>query len=234
MRFNVDFKPGDRFAFGSRIQASFQKENRIDDGRTLQQAIQRPPNFRVYLPDGSLAGMIGGNRNPVAEALLDKNNYDIYDASIYNYFSYNFLPELKFTIDANFRANYSHNLIFFPKVVSIANPLNNSIEDATDFTTYWQTQGYFNYNHTFSKNHSITGLLGVSADHGFIHSSDLSGSNLVTEAVLTLNSAQVKNPGVTSEEEYFSNSVFARFGYSYRGRHLFNSNFRADASSWFW
>ena len=77
-RFNMDFKPSDRFAFGTRIQALYQTENRIDEGRTLQQAIQRPPNFRVYFQDGSLAGLIGGRRNLVAEALYNKNNFDIY------------------------------------------------------------------------------------------------------------------------------------------------------------
>ncbi|MEO8112402.1 MAG: TonB-dependent receptor, partial [Ginsengibacter sp.] len=232
-RFNVDFKPSDKFTFGSRVQASYQKENRIDEGRTLQQAIQRPPNFRIYFQDGTLSGLIGGRRNPLAEALYDKNNYDIYNGDIYGYASYNFLKELKFTVDANVAATYSHNLQFFPKLVSSANPLNNSIEDHTDYDTYWQTQAYFNYDKTFGSDHHVIGVFGVSADEGFTHTEDLEGTNLVTETVLTLNSAQVILPGDTHEEKYFSNSVFARLGYSYKGKYLINSNFRADASSRF-
>jgi TonB-linked SusC/RagA family outer membrane protein len=233
VRFNVDFKPTDRFAFGIRIQGLYQTENRIDEGRTLAQAIQRPPNFRIYFQDGSLSGLIGGRRNPLAEALLDKNNFDIYDGNIYSYISYNVLKELKFTVDANVKANNTHNLVFFPKLVSSANPLNNSIDDEVDFKTYWQTQGYFNYNRTFGGNHNITGVLGVSAEQGFTHSAEQSGTNLVTESVLTLNSAQIKNPATTFEEKYFGNSIFARLGYAYKGRYLINSNFRADASSRF-
>ncbi len=232
-RFNVDFKPNDKFAFGSRIQGSFQRENRIDEGRTLQQAIQRPPNFRIYFQDGSLAGLIGGRRNPVAEALLDKNNFDTYDASIYNYINYTFFKGLKLTVDANVDVTNIHNLIFFPKLVSSATPLNNSLEDTTTFKTYWQTQAYFNYDRTFGGSHTVTGVLGVSADQNFSHGADQSGTNLVTESVLTMNSAQVINPSRTYEERNFSNSVFARLGYSYKGRYLFNSNFRADASSRF-
>jgi len=232
-RFNIDFKPNEKFAFGTRVQGSYQRENRIDEGRTLQQAIQRPPNFRIYFQDGSLANLIGGRRNPVAEALLDRNNFDIYDADIYNYISYSFIKGLKLTIDANVDINNLHNLIFFPKLVSSAGPPNNSIEDSTLFKTYWQTQAFLNYDHTFRKDHTINAVLGVSADQGFTHSADQSGSNLVTETVLTMNSAQVVNPGRTREERYFSNSVFARLGYSYKGRYLFNSNFRADASSRF-
>ncbi|HKC35757.1 MAG TPA: SusC/RagA family TonB-linked outer membrane protein, partial [Chitinophagaceae bacterium] len=192
-----------------------------------------PPNFRVYFQDGSLAPLIGGRRNPVAEALYDKNNYDIYDASIYNYISYNFLKELKFTVDANVSFTNTHNLVFFPKIVSSANPLNNSLEDNSTYETFWQVQGYFNYNKTLKGKHTLTGVLGVSAEKGFHHEANQSGSNLVTETVLTMNSAQVKNPATTYEEKFFKNSIFARAGYSYKGKYLFNSNFRADASSRF-
>jgi TonB-linked SusC/RagA family outer membrane protein len=232
-RFNIDYKPTEKFAFGTRIQALYQRENRINEGNTLQQAIQRPPNFRLYFQDGSLAPLIGGRRNPVAEALLNKNNYDIYDGNIYNYISYNFLKELKFTVDANVRFTNTHQLVFFPKLNSSAGPPNNSIEDNTVFETYWQAQGYFNYNRTFGGDHIITGVLGVGAEKGFTRESNQSGTNLVTESVLTMNSAQIKNPSSTYEEKYFKNSVFARLGYSYKGKYLFNSNFRADASSRF-
>jgi TonB-linked SusC/RagA family outer membrane protein len=232
-RFNIDYAPTEKFSFGARIQGLYQTENRINEGNTLQQAIQRPPNFRVYFQDGSLAPLIGGRRNPVAEALYDKNNYDIYDANIYSYISYNFLKELKFTVDGNVRFTNTHNLVFFPKIVSSASPLNNSLEDNTDFETYWQAQGYFNYNKTFKGKHIVTGVLGVGAEEGFLRESNQSGSNLVTETVLTMNSAQVKNPATTNEEQYYKSSVFARLGYSYKGKYLFNSNFRADGSSRF-
>ncbi len=232
-RVNVDFKPNEKFGFGTRIQGLYQKENRINEGNTLQQAIQRPPNFRMYFQDGSLSGLIGGRRNPVAEALLNKNNFDIYDASMYNYISYNFLPELKLTVDANVRLTQTHNLVFFPKLVSSANPLNNSLEDNTQMETYWQVQGYFNYNKTLGQDHTITGVLGGGAEQGFFRESNQSGSNLVTETVLTMNSAQVKNPATTFEERYYKSSFFGRLGYSYKGKYLFNSNFRADGSSRF-
>jgi TonB-linked SusC/RagA family outer membrane protein len=233
IRFNMDFKPNERFSFGSRIQGLYQRENRIDEGRTLQQAIQRPPNFRMWFQDGTLSGLIGGRRNPLAEALMDKNEYDIYDGSFYSYISYNFLKELKFTVDGNIRMTNVHNLVFFPKLVSSANPLNNSIEDNSDLDTYWQAQGYFNYNKSFGGVHNVTGVLGLAGEQGFSHEAEQSGSNLVTESVLTMNSAQVKNPATTFEERYFKMSYFARLGYAYKGRYLINSNIRADASSRF-
>lgn len=232
-RFNVDYRPNDRFGFGSRLQASYQRENRINEGNTLGQAIQRPPNFRVFFQDGTLAPLIGGRRNPVAEALLNKNEFDIYDVNIYNYISYNFLKELKLTIDANVRATYEKNMQFSARLNSSANPLANFLTEETDFNTYWQTQAYLNYNKTLRGKHSLTGVLGISADQEYDHTSEISGSDLVTETVLTLNSAQVLTEGVTLEEKNFSSSVFGRLGYGYKGRYLINTNFRVDGSSRF-
>jgi hypothetical protein len=63
-RFNIDYKPNEKFAFGTRIQALYQTENRINEGNTLQQAIQRPPNFRVYFQDGSLGAIDRRTQKP--------------------------------------------------------------------------------------------------------------------------------------------------------------------------
>lgn len=231
-RFNVDFKPSDKFSFGNRLQISYQTENRINEGNTLNQAIQRPPTFRIYLADGSLAANIGGRKNPVAEALLRTNRYEISNVSLYNYATYNFSNALKFTVDANVRVNYLHNLLFNPKLLSNTG-LDNDGADATDYNPYWMVQGYFNYNKTFKGVHSFTGVLGVSADKEFEHSSDIEGINYVSESVTTFNSPQTITFSSTSEQRATSVSGYGRLGYSYKGRYLFNSNFRVDASSKF-
>ncbi|OQP67596.1 SusC/RagA family TonB-linked outer membrane protein [Niastella populi] len=230
-RFNIDYKATEKLTYGNRIQFSYQTENRIHEGNTLNQAIQRPPNFRVYFPDGTLAGVIGGRRNPVAEALLRKNEYQILDGNFYNYISYQFLPELKLTVDANVKARYTHHLEFSPRLLSSSN--DNDGSDEQDWNTYWMTQAYLNYNKTLGGSHSLTGVIGVSADRNFNRGSEISGTNFVTEEVTTLNSPQVYNIPNTREERYTSVSAFGRLGYSFKGKYLFNSNFRADASSKF-
>jgi TonB-linked SusC/RagA family outer membrane protein len=231
-RFNVDYKATDKLTYGNRIQFSYQTENRINEGNTLNQAIQRPPNFRVYFADGTLAGQIGGRRNPVAEALLRKNEYQTVDANFYNYISYQFLPELKLTVDANVKANYVHHETFAQKLLSNTGNDNDGL-DEQDWNTYWMVQSYLNYNKTLAGDHTLTGVLGVSADRNFSRGSEISGTNFVTEEVTTLNSAQVYGIPSTTEKRFTSTSTFARLGYSYKGKYLFNSNFRADASSKF-
>jgi TonB-linked SusC/RagA family outer membrane protein len=230
-RFNIDYRPSDKFSYGNRIQLSYQTENRISEGNVLNQAIQRPPNFRTYFPDGSLAGIIGGRRNPLAEALLRTNKFDIVDVSIYNYLSYNFTKALKLTVDANVKGNYTHNVQFSPKLISTANLSEGA--DFTDWKTYWMLQAYLNYNTRIGNDHNLGAVLGVSADQSFARGSDIEGSNYATESVITLNSPQVYGLPNTRETRNRMTSAFGRFEYNYKGRYLLTSNVRADASSRF-
>jgi TonB-linked SusC/RagA family outer membrane protein len=231
-RFNVDYRPTDKLTYSNRIQLSYQTENRINEGNTLQQAIQRPPNFRVWLPDGTLAGNLGGRKNPLAEALLGINKYDIADVSFYNAIGYLFLPELKFTVDANVQANYLHNVQFSPKLLSNTGNDNNG-SDTTGWKTYWMLQAYLNYNKKFG-NHNLGAVLGVSADREFTRGADIEGSKYASESVTTLNAPQVYNPlPLTREARNTMTSAFGRLEYNYKGKYLFTGNFRADASSRF-
>ena len=232
-RFNMDYKPNPRFSAGNNLQLSYTTENRIDDGATLQQAIQRPPTFRIYYPDGTLAPVQGGRRNPVAEALYRKNEYEILSMNLYTYASINFSKDLKFTSDANIRATTQENLRFIPRILSTATPADNSGGITSSLRGYWMAQAYFNYNKKFGSDHSITAVLGTSADNDFLRTATVNGTTYVSEEVLTLNSPQVITLNTSSETRSTSVSGFGRLGYSYRGKYLFNSNFRADASSRF-
>lgn len=231
-RFNMDYKPNDKFTYSNRIQFSYQEENRINEGLTLNQAIARPPTFRIFFPDGTLAPTIGGRRNPVAQALLRINDYDIYNANIYNAASYDFSKSLKFTTDANLRFGYTENLQFNPKLLS-NNLIDNSGADNYALQTYWQVQSYLNYNKTVAKDHKFTGVLGVAADRNFRKENEINGTNYLSETVLTLNSAQLLSLATANESANTSASVFGRIGYNYKGRYLFNSNLRYDGASRF-
>lgn len=232
-RFNMDYKPNNKFSAGNRLQLSYQTENRIDDGNTLNQAIQRPPTFRIYFPDGTLAPVIAGRRNPVAEALFRKNEFEILTMNLYSYASYNFSKDLKFTVDANIRATNQENLRFVPRLLSTAAIPDNSGGITNSLRTYWMTQAFFNYTKKFGTNHTFNAVLGTSADKDFFRSGTVEGTTYVSEQVLTLNSPQVITLNTSSEERSTSVSGFGRLGYSFKGKYLFNSNFRADASSRF-
>ena len=225
-RLNLDYKQ-DRFSFGTRVVGSYNFSNFIDEGNTLGQAIQRPPNFAMVFPDGTLAPQIGGRKNPVAYALLYKNRYDIVNASMYNYVAYALTPDLKLTVDANVSINPTHNLQFTPALLEA----NNSGKETNTVGNYWITQAYLNFSKTLRGKHTIIGLLGTSAEESYDKTSSQSGTNFVNEQVTSVNTAQVLGLPTNSESKSTQASAFGRVGYSYMGRYIINGNLRADASS---
>lgn len=238
-RLNMDYSPGDRFTYGNRIQFSYRTENRIHEGNTLNQAIPRPPTYAVYFPDGSLAPTIAGRRNPLAWALLDKNEYDIYDANIYNYFRFNILDGFTFTADATYRFTYNHNEEFTPRLLNsntgaTSEAVSNGRE-RDDLTNYWMVQGYFNYDQTLGGLHELAGVLGVSAERRSFRRNNIAGNDWVSEEISTINAAQelLLNDIYTNGIRSTQASVFGRLGYSYQGKYIIQSNFRADGSSRF-
>ncbi|UCJ05885.1 TonB-dependent receptor [Chitinophaga pendula] len=233
-RFNLDYKASKRLTYSNRVQFSYSDENRISEGNTLNQALQRPPNFRVYLPDGSLAGNLGGRKNPIAEALLRKNFYKVYNASFFNRIAYKVIDGLVFTTDVNLVANYAHHLEFSPKLLSNNNDVSTGGEDNA-FRTYWQIQTYLNYEKTLNKKHTLGALLGFSADRDSRRGANIEGQYYVSEEINTLNAAQELNLRNTNTDasRNSSASVFGRLSYNFKSKYLLNFNVRADGSSRF-
>lgn len=233
-RINVDYKPTDRFTFGNRMQFSYMTENRINEGNVLKQALQRPPTFLVYFPDGTYAPNLGGRKNPLAEAQLYRNEYQNYSGNVYNYLSFQILKGLKITSDFNIRVNYGDHLTFSPKLLS-NDGTQNSGGYGNTIDTYWMQQNYLNYDRTFGQDHTINVVAGISAEKWIDKEAQIEGNNYVTEAILTSNAIQDKELGeiYNRESRHTLAGMFGRVGYSYKGKYIFNANIRRDGSSRF-
>lgn len=238
-RFNMDYSPSKRFTYGNRLQFSYRNDNRIHEGNTLAQALRRIPTLAVYYPDGTLAPTISGAMNPVAWAMLRRNEFEVYDANIYNYFRVQVADGLRFTADATFRFNYSHNDVFTPKLLNtntgatVEAVSNGSERD--DISNYWMVQGFFNYDKNIADKHDLTGVLGISAEQDAFRRVNLAGNNWVSEEIPTMNAAQelILNNIYTNGLRSTQASAFGRLGYSYLDRYIIESNFRFDGSSRF-
>jgi hypothetical protein len=190
-RFNIDYKANSKITFATRIQASYRTENKISDATVFEPAISRIAYLKVYNADGTFAPPIAGSSNPVADAMLRKNNYDIYNGSIYNAITYNFNKDLKFTVDANITANTTHYLYFSPYLLTTTTAHLDALNDSMNLSTFWQLQGFLNYNKII-KNHSLAGVLGVSEDNQFANNSFQQGAGLTAdESVLTMNATGI-------------------------------------------
>lgn len=233
VRTNIDFKPTEKFRYSARFQFGWRKRNDINEGNTINQTFQRPTNFTLYYPDGSLTGYVSGRRNPLSVALYERNLEDRYEGQIFNEIQYNLLKSLKFT--ANFAARYdqTHDFKFSPKILSSNNPLTNSGSEAYDRSVLLQGQSYFNYDQSFARDHKINAMLGFSAEKEQFNYTFTEGRNFANENVVSINMAQDILPTEVNAGANSLASLFGRAGYSYKGRYTLNGTFRYDGSSRF-
>lgn len=229
-RINVDYKASERFTYGNRISFSYETENQINEGRVLEQAMQRPPTFQVYYPDGTFAPTLGGRRNPVAFAVLQKNEYQSYNANVYNYISFKIADNLKLTSDFNIRGEYDEHLYFTPEIIE---GTDGGYENG--FDTYWMQQNYLNYDKKLGEDNTINAVLGMSAEKWIDRGAQIEGENYVTESVITTNAIQDKSLADIFNEESRHTLVgfFGRVGYDYKSKYILNATVRRDGSSRF-
>ena len=233
LRSNVDFTPSKRFRYSARFQFGYRKRNDINEGNTINQTFQRPTNFTLYYPDGSLTGYVSGRRNPLSVALFEVNEDERYDAQLFNEIQFNIINGLKFTTNFTFKYDQVHDIGFSPKILSSNNPLDNSGSEGFARGSEWQYQSYFNYDKSFKSDHRVNGLLGFSAEKAQFNSTSTSARNYANETIIAVNSAQIILPADFSASGNSLASVFGRAGYSYKGRYTVNGTFRYDGSSRF-
>jgi len=234
LRANIEFSPSSKFKYTSRFQFGYSTGNKIDEGNTIFQAFQRPANYALYFPDGTLTGYISGRRNPLSVALLQVNRFQNYQGTLFSQIEYQFIPSLKFTTNAVINYTEGRTQGFLPKLLSSASPTTNAGSEGFNRNVNWQYQAFFNYNKTFHKDHFITALAGFSAENTQYNNAALADVNYVSEDILTLNSGTLVPSGTTTGA--YSNSLASLFGrasYSYKGKYIFNALVRRDGSSRF-
>lgn len=233
-RINADYQAFERLKMITRVNFSYQNTNSINEGRVIQQAMQRPPHFILYFPDGTYAFDIAGRKNPIAEAYYRKNDNKIYTVGIYEMLEYKFNKYLKLqgAVNGNFtlrRRNY-----FNSALLTNTNPQIADGGDDTRFNKNLSGEMFLSYNRDFN-DHNISGVAGAIAEDWDQEELYFAGSNYVTESVTTINSIQALNLLKTTTLGTSNSMVgmFGRLSYSYRGKYLFNSNVRRDGSSRF-
>jgi TonB-dependent starch-binding outer membrane protein SusC len=235
LRNNIDFQASKRLKFSTRLSFGYRKRNNINETNTINQTFQRPTNFALYLPDGTLTGYVSGRRNPLTVALYEVNLESLYTGTIFQEINYDILPSLKFTTNISVDYAEGRDVNFEPKILSSNNPLKNNGSEEWQRNIGWQYQGFLNYNKTLNENHKFTGLLGFSAEKEQRNNSEISGTDYVNEHIITLNSAGTIVPSGTSTGASANSlaSIFGRIGYSYQGKYTFNGTIRRDGSSRF-
>ncbi|WP_017258099.1 SusC/RagA family TonB-linked outer membrane protein [Pedobacter arcticus] len=232
-RINVEYKFSEKFKYSNNISFSWQKGNAIPIGNTVRVVIDRPAYSLIYYPDGSLTSYVGSKRNPIANALFEKDEDETFGSQFNNQIVYKIHKDLQFTTLFNVRLDNFQNTYFSPRFIS-ANKDQNAGRNEMRKTFSWEYQAFFNYNKKIGKDHNITSLLGFSADrrrYDLFHTEYLNSVN--EEILVTLPDYLTAAKTYTNASASTTASVFARAGYDYKGRYILAGTYRRDGSSRF-
>ncbi len=97
----------------------------------------------------------------------------------------------------------------------------------------WLTQNTLNYNKIFGQKHSVSGLLGYSFETSRYTSGLFEGQGFASDDLPNIGSASTPLTASETGEEWALESQFARLGYVYNDKYLFEGTVRRDGSSRF-
>ncbi|WP_276483349.1 SusC/RagA family TonB-linked outer membrane protein [Paraflavitalea pollutisoli] len=231
-RVNVEYQATSKLKYSNNITFVWQKGNSIPVARTVNVVFDRPSFSRIFYPDGSLTSYIGSKRNPLANALYEKNELEIMSGQLNNSLNYQFTKDLTFTTMFNAILENRQTIQFSPRILS-TNRDQNSGSNEMGKNFFWEYQAFFNYNKKIG-DHNIQGVVGFSADkrRNDLHHSEY--KNVVNEEVfVTFPSYIVPTDTYTGATGVTSQNVFTRWNYSYKGTYNVSGVFRRDGSSRF-
>lgn len=231
-RTNIDYKPNPKTLLATRLTFGYTDANLINDGESLSQALQRPAFQALYLPDGTPIFNNGGRRHPIETTRLRTDRRGRYNGVIGQIFEYEISKAIRFHVDGSATLDFRNNRNF------VSGFLTNGIatgSESIERISRLQFNSYVNFKKTFSKVHNFTAQLGTSYDGSNIRSLSVGGTNFVTESVNTLNAISLLNPAGTGSIGSTNALIgfFARAGYNYKQRYIFNAVIRRDGSSKF-
>jgi TonB-linked SusC/RagA family outer membrane protein len=234
-RINVDYQATPKFKYTSSISYSWQKKNATDINGSVRPVFDRPNNLRIFLPDGSLTSYLNSKRNPVANALLLKDEGETWSGQFNNNLAYDIIKGLRFNMVANAALRNTEEIFFQPRFLD-DNGNENDGRNKLGKRFNWEVQSYLNYNKTFKKDHVVSATLGVSADRTNANDYTLEGlkASFVNEEIFVINGSNIDLTGSkTTATTYATASLFARANYSYLGRYIGSLVFRRDGSTRF-
>jgi len=97
----------------------------------------------------------------------------------------------------------------------------------------WLTQNTLNYNKIFGQKHSVSALAGYSFETAKLTSGLFEGQGFASDDLPNIGSASTPLTASESISEWALESQFARLGYAYNDKYLFEGTVRRDGSSRF-
>ena len=199
------------------------------------------PDQVVYNADGTFAGpqadQVGGQINPVAQALNVLNTFGRNNFNGNLYADVKFLKDFTLRSEVNGDFNFTNAKLFTPSYnygPRFINPTANLSIYNTN-STFWTWKEYVTYAHTFKGKHSLNGLVAHELTRSVYNDNSAGVANFLSNDLPALGLGDSKTATVG---EYIGapdvlESVFARGIYTYNNKYSLTATIRSDRSSKF-
>ncbi|WP_315816820.1 SusC/RagA family TonB-linked outer membrane protein [Paraflavitalea speifideaquila] len=244
-RFVWDGKMKDWLKVGGSLSYNNQEENLVDIGtgglNSVRMITEGLPFLPVKYPDGSWAenyhypGAEGGS-NPVH--ILNERKFILNTQTTLG----NVYVNINLAKGLEFRSQVGVNVItrgvnqYNGRTLDqISRSQNGTANVSNGRETFWSSENYFTYNKKIGKDHSFTGLLGLSWQETNIFNISAASQNFSTDffEFNNIGAGSQQNPGGSGRARFAFNSYFGRINYSYKNKYLLTFTARADGSSKF-
>lgn len=231
----LDINLSKRFTIGTRTNFSYGITQGLDEQRALREATYRTPDVAIYDYDGSYILEQSAISNPIAIALEATRENRKFNLSSFNYLEYAFTPDLKFksTLAANYLFGRTNN--FNPLVVlqQTGGRINGEQRDQLSYDV--QQENYLTYNKKIGRNHTVSGLLGMSNQMWETENSRYFATEFNNDYIQTFYNVKAFDLSKTGtyNSAHTLSSFFGRATYDYKNKYLLAGTFRRDGSSRF-
>jgi TonB-linked SusC/RagA family outer membrane protein len=250
LRTNLDSKLGDKFKVGASLGANYQDGNMgstddIFSGRTLW-VLRNQPWVPVKTPEGEythalpqqLAG--GRSRNIVDESINNFNEINRFRFTGNVFGEYNIIEGLKYKINIGADVNYVNQYWYRP-VWQREHPMidytyvnqEGEIRKNESRGRSWVMDHTLTFDKTFNNNHSLTALIGYTAQSFFSKGQYTAADGNTSNSLRIIgNMPNILGVGGWQNESGIV-SQFVRTFYSFKERYLLTATVRRDGSSKF-
>ncbi|MDR6942969.1 SusC/RagA family TonB-linked outer membrane protein [Mucilaginibacter pocheonensis] len=242
LRINQDLTlSNNKLKIGFNLAPSYRLDhnNRLNTdgvGGLFERVFESSPLISPYNPDGTYTknvnspGMVS-YINPLAQFMLNKDDYITTRILGNAYLNYEFLPGLSIKVNAGADKGAETRNQFTPASItanSIATGLSSSVDNYS-----WTAETNVQYNKTIANDHNIEALVGYSAQKFSQVSNSVSGTGYPNDDIPYLSAATSITAGSSNITEYSLLSAIGRLNYNYKGKYLLQGAVRRDGSSRF-
>lgn len=235
-RLNLDVKGSDKLKFGTSLQISNEKTNRIYGDNNiyapLSNAYACEPIYPVYNEDGTyFDGM--SYSNPVAMGLIPSHIARTFRTIGNAYFDYEIIKNLSYRFSSNADIINFREDSFLPTNIGVASGSKGS---ATAGNTNVYRLGFENtlgYKISFLEKHDLSILGGFSYENNYQFFTQVNAIQFPGNDFKWISSAARVNGGTSSTTGYKLASFFGRVEYDYAKKYILRFILRSDGSSRF-